>query len=739
MGAYEKIRSRVHGVKENGCRDHFVAICPNHPDKKQSLDVKKVSFGALCHCFAGCMNEDIMASIGLKLSDLYDSERLDAYKSMLNYYSKKFGSGIYIADEYQYHNDKREYLYSKIRFEGGQIDGKEIIYCKIDRTSGRWKAGKGNNGKVLYRLPDLIRYRDSEPYVIYVEGEKDVETLLKNGFKAVTTSGGTEDWKKDFAKEFSGINLVILRDNDEPGKRHAYKVAEDSLSIAKTVKIVNPSKLDKGDVTDYLTKEHGTVEDLRKLIDSAEIMTKTDSTSSEDDSNSNSEHRDKDKFHTFNKSGEPSGVNDYAILEWFKSKEIYVMAGTWLIYENGIFNRDETGAYVKTLIRELLYPEFVKSTTIDRVYRLILFARELHIKYEDMNQYPCHWIPFINGFYDPIEKKMIDHDPKYRCVYQIPHEYKPNDNPSGDVTEAFLKASLEDEQDREMLFQFIGYSMTRDTRQQKMIIFEGVGGTGKSTTINMVEEVDGAENISNISLGEFTQRFASYGLFGKVLNTCADLEISALEDTSILKKILGEDTLRAEAKGKDAFSFKNFAKLMFSTNELPVIKSERSNGFYRRLLILVMNKVPDKVDTDLLSKLKTEIDYWLHQSVEALSRMYQTGRIFESESSKKAVNQLRCDSDTVEAFLNIYIIRDGNGRIKRSELYRYYENFCNDEDRMALKRKAFFASIRAKGFSEIKYNGLDCFKGMAFNTDSIEQYQKSIILDREQLNNDIPF
>lgn len=43
-----------------------------------------------------------------------------------------------------------------------------------------------------------------------------------------------------------------------------------------------------------------------------------------------------------------------------------------------------------------------------------------------------------------------------------------------------------------------------------------------------------------------------------------------------------------EKKGKDAFSFTNYAKLMFSMNELPAF-NDRTNGWYRRILILNFN------------------------------------------------------------------------------------------------------------------------------------------------------
>ena len=135
---------------------------------------------------------------------------------------------------------------------------------------------------------------------------------------------------------------------------------------------------------------------------------------------------------------------------------------------------------------------------------------------------------------------MIPHDPKFRATNQIPHVYDPEGQLKGTAVQEWLMFIGNTPEDIEMLCQFSGLCLTRDTRQQKFLILNGGGGTGKSTVIRMIEKMIGTENISNISLNQLTQRFQAFGLMGKLLNSCADLEIDALSDTSILKKALGE-------------------------------------------------------------------------------------------------------------------------------------------------------------------------------------------------------
>lgn len=431
--------------------------------------------------------------------------------------------------------------------------------------------------------------------------------------------------------------------------------------------------------------------------------------------NMNSEFVNLDQFHIIDKQGRIKGVHDWNIFQYItKEHDLFVLGGVPYLYDGGVYLPDENGAKLKTLIRGCCYPEFIKSTTIKRVYDLFVGAAELQATYEDLNQYPAHWINFRNGFFDPVTRQMIPHDPKFKAMNQVPHEYQPDGDPDGGTVEEWLQFIVPDRDDREMLLEFCGYCMTKDVRQQRFMILNGEGGTGKSTVIRLVEEMVGSTNLSSISLTELTQRFSAYGLLGKLVNSSADLELTALEDTSVVKKALGEDTLRGESKGKDAFSFKSFAKLIFSCNELPIVKAEKTNGFYRRLMILTMNNRPEVVKPDLFDQLKKEIAYFIRLSVEALSRMYARGTILVSENSVQAVERLRSDSDTVAAFISeeLHVYREG--RADRSRLFQKYSAFCCEAERQSLTKNNFFKSLRAKGYREFKSGGDWYFGGISF-------------------------
>lgn len=421
-----------------------------------------------------------------------------------------------------------------------------------------------------------------------------------------------------------------------------------------------------------------------------------------------------DMFHFLNKNGEATGVYDNAIFEYLITKEkIFVIGSTPYIYENGLYKVDTYGTKLKTMIRNCIYPKYRRASTVERVYKLFLIADELQEKTENLNQFPKSWINFQNGFYDPNTGFMYPHSPAYKAINQLPHEFDPSQCPTGTAVDEWLKFIAPNEDDREMLLEFIGYCLTTDTRQQKFLILCGIGGSGKSTVIRMIEYIIGEDNISHVSLKELSQRFASYGLLGKLLNSCADLEIGALQDTSILKKLLGEDSIRAEAKGKDATSFKSYARLIFSTNELPLVLTEKTNGFYRRLMVLKMDNRPAKTEMNYFEKLKQESDYFIHLCVDALSQMYKRGTILDSGLSKEAVNSLRVDSDSVEAWLSEKCIREKESVIERGYLFDNYKTYCEIADRTPLTRNSFYRALRIKGFPESRAAQARYFTGIA--------------------------
>ena len=438
----------------------------------------------------------------------------------------------------------------------------------------------------------------------------------------------------------------------------------------------------------------------------------------------------KNTFHRF-KEGKPVSIIDKKLAEYIiENQDIFVMGGMAYIYANGVFLADENETKLKAIIQGLIYEDLITIDAINRIYRLIIAQDTLQRDINELNKYPKHWINFKNFMFDVKEWKSYEHSPQYLSINQVPHSFNPDTKPVGENVESFVNYAIQDSSDREMLYQYYGYCMTTDSSLQRFLILTGAAGTGKSQLIHIIEEIVGSKNISNISLEQLNERFFPSSLLGKTLNTNADIDSKALEKIDGIKKATGEDMLVYEKKGRDAIFFKSYAKLLFSANEIPVSISEKSEAIYRRMLIIRVDNKPQKADANLWNKLQKEIDYVIYQSVCGLQKLYADGGINISENSRRNVTDLYEQADNVLAFINDKLEKNAVKRVKQSELYKSYTEYCNETGRNPVTVFGFNKNLRNKGYSTVQIHGNTHYVGLGYkDTNFVEVSQ----------NEDLPF
>ncbi len=444
------------------------------------------------------------------------------------------------------------------------------------------------------------------------------------------------------------------------------------------------------------------------------------------------------RWHETDKDGKPIAIIDDYLVEYILTNyHIFVIAKVPYIYDEGVYQADETDTRLKAIIRGLIYRKIIKVDLIERIYRLIVSTHDIQRGYEDLNNFPRHWINFRNGFFDPIKWEYTPHSPKWLSINQIPHEFDKDAEPTGKVTQNFLDFAIPDEIDQEMLWQYYGYCLTTDSRLQKFLIFKGQGGTGKSQLIHIVDAMVGKDNLSNISLQQLNERFYPAMLLGKLLNTCADIPSKAMDAVDGIKKATGEDNLFAERKGKDGFSFHSYSKLIFSANEIPINIEEKSEALYRRMLIVKVDRKPDKQNPRLWEQLESEIDYSIMASCKALQRLYKQGKFTESENSKIAVNELYMEADNVLAFLFDKTKKMPGKFTKSSELFKAYEEYCNENGRKPLSNHGFHKNLGNKGYIKKRYSDGEKYSDIVLIDNSLPEDENGFVsvknIDQEEL------
>jgi len=408
-----------------------------------------------------------------------------------------------------------------------------------------------------------------------------------------------------------------------------------------------------------------------------------------------------DRFHKFNAKGNITGVFDAEIMEYIiQTEHIISVRGVIYLYENGVYCVDNDGTLLKNIIQSLIYKEFQNSHTINRIYNLIVMQSCLQKRDTEVNQYPSSFINFKNGMLNVETMELLPHKPEYYSMNQIPHNFKQiykQDLYKFPHSQQFLKTSL-NIPDINTIFQYMGICMTHSTVYQIFLLLKGEGANGKSVLIDMFHEVIGEQNISNLSMDKLTQRFFSSQLLFKLCNTCADISKITIEDDAELKKIIGSDVIQAEFKGKDSFSFRPYAKMLFSANRFPYV-DDKSDAFKRRLRVVEMNKKPVKKDIHLKEKMSKEVDFWICMAVAELKKVLEYNDVYESENSKKVKENIHKESDSVYAFILDCLLPVEGMNIKRSEMFKEYDKYCTKNERIRVKKKTFFEEMTAKGFT----------------------------------------
>lgn len=239
--------SLLKGVKP--CGNGYQAHCPAHDDKKQSLHVSEGEDGKiLAHCHAGCSINDICQALGIELKDLFP-QKLKVHA----------GGKSPIVAAYNYCDANRNLLFQVCR-----TADKRFFQRRPDGKGG-WLNGLGGIQPVLYRLPEVLQALKQGETIFIPEGEKDVDNLARLGLAAATSPMGAGKWRKDYSDWLKDANVVILPDNDEPGRKHAQQAAKSLYGKAASVKVLElPGLPEKGDISDWLAAG-GTREELLEL------------------------------------------------------------------------------------------------------------------------------------------------------------------------------------------------------------------------------------------------------------------------------------------------------------------------------------------------------------------------------------------------------------------------------------------------------------------------------------------
>lgn len=363
------------------------------------------------------------------------------------------------------------------------------------------------------------------------------------------------------------------------------------------------------------------------------------------------------------------------LAEWMADEvPVIYVAGSFFLYKNGVYKPvDEL--MVENMVRENMLPRYTRLSQItDATGQLKMQVLK---EFRELNTNP-YIINVQNGLYNVLEDTLRAHSRDYLSTVQLQVNYRPDATCPRFIQ--YLHESVADDQ-IPLIQEMLGYFLIPVNHAQKAFVIVGRGSTGKSQLLLLINDILlGRENVSNVTWQALNERFKIAELFGKLANIFADLPSKNIDDNGIFKALMGEDFLTVEKKNKDPFSFQSYARMLFSCNSIPRNYGDKSEGFYRKLIIMRFdNVVPEnKKDRHLQDKFRAEADGIFLFALEGLKRLLKNEFTFsETQSNIEELEKYREESNSVLSFVHEWCETDTAFETASMDLYNKYREYCD--------------------------------------------------------------
>ena len=368
------------------------------------------------------------------------------------------------------------------------------------------------------------------------------------------------------------------------------------------------------------------------------------------------------------------------------TEHLYYTGGQFIQYQSGVY-RSIKDIAVKKMIRQSMKKGTIRSAQINDAFEQLRIEAQLDA--EELNK-DANIINVRNGLYNVEDDRLMGHTEDYISTVQLGVNYDPEaDCPR---FRQFLTETLGEEQTC-LMQEILGYLLVPEIKAQMAFILVGKPAAGKSVLLQVVEDILlGRENVSHISWQNLSDRFKTAELFGKLANIFADLPSKDIGDNDIFKAIVGGDSITVERKNQQPFSFQCYARMLFSCNRIPISYGDTTEGLYRRLTILRLDRTipPEQRDPDLLEKFKEEADGIFLFALEGLKRLRENQyRFTETQIGRDELQRYRVESNNVLAFVeDCCNIKEG-AKTPRTETYNRYKKYCITNGYPAVSQKIF--------------------------------------------------
>lgn len=371
------------------------------------------------------------------------------------------------------------------------------------------------------------------------------------------------------------------------------------------------------------------------------------------------------------------------------------------IYRDGVYveGREHIEAEMIKIIPNL--SDRQRSETLK--YLNIYIQRNL--KLSDAN-----YIAFNNGVYNIVDDSFREFSPDVVVTNKIPHDYNPEAY-SELCDKTLNKLACEDVNIRALLEEMIGYTFYRRNELRKCFILTGEKRNGKSTFLDLINALLGEENISALDIKELNRQFKTAELVNKLANIGDDISDDFIPDGAIFKKLVSGNRVNVERKNANPFDFNNYAKFLFSANNIPRMK-DKTGAILDRMIIVPFNAEFKDTDSDydpyIKYKLMAEdvMSYLINIGIKGLKRVLEYRKFTESKLVDLELKEYEENNNPVLTFFKEFglddILNDSTQAV-----YAKYKGYCYANGLQAVSNIEFGRQVTKYYDLALKYTKVD--------------------------------
>ena len=356
-----------------------------------------------------------------------------------------------------------------------------------------------------------------------------------------------------------------------------------------------------------------------------------------------------------------------------KEFNIIRIDGQLHIYKDGVY-KDGLQAIETEMIK--LIPNLTARNRSEVIKYLYLITPEIK------SQSGANYIAFNNGIFNINTGKLEEFRPDVIVKNKIPHDY--NYDAYDETMDAVLdRISCNDDAIRDLLEEVAGYVFYRRNELRKAFIFIGDKANGKSTYLDCITTMVGEDNTTALDLKELGDRFRTAELFGKLICAGDDIGDEFIPNPAVFKKIVSGDPIVVERKGQDPFTLYNYAKPIFSANNIPRIK-DKTGAVLDRLVIVPFNASFSKNDPDydpyIKYKLHSEkaMEYLIQVALEGLKRVLDNNGFTICGAVQEQLDEYSEQNNPIIGFFKEVDIEIDVVNQPTKDVYLRYKLYCND-------------------------------------------------------------